>query len=101
MANLRGVLYAKRGSPFNLKIRGSYGTAGNDRIPPYLFANVYTVNGTSKPYFIEDSPYSYLEPEWLSNPNLKWETMVTRNIGIDAGFFNNRLTDIIILLFNI
>ena len=75
----------------NLKIRGSYGSAGNDRIPAYLFANVYTVNGTSKPYFIDESPYSYLEPDWLSNPSLKWETMVTRNIGINAGLFNNRL----------
>ena len=75
----------------NLKIRGSYGTAGNDRIPAYLFANVYTVNGTSKPYFIDERPYSYLEPEWLSNPSLKWETMITRNIGIDAGFFQNRI----------
>lgn len=75
----------------NLKIRGSLGTAGNDRIPAYLFANVYTVNGTSKPYFINESPLSYLEPEWLSNPSLQWETMVTRNIGIDAGFLKNRL----------
>lgn len=75
----------------NLKIRGSYGTAGNDRIPAYLFANVYTVNGTSKPYFINENPLSYLEPQWLSNPALKWETMVTRNIGLDIGFFQNRL----------
>ena len=27
----------------------------------------------------------------LANPNLKWETTVTQNIGLDFGFFKNRL----------
>ena len=26
------------------------------------------------------------------NPHLKWETTITRDIGIDYGFFNERLT---------
>lgn len=28
----------------------------------------------------------------LSNPDLKWETTISRNIGLDFGFFNNRLS---------
>jgi len=27
----------------------------------------------------------------MTNPNLKWETTITRNVGIDYGFFDNRL----------
>ena len=28
----------------------------------------------------------------LYNPDLKWETTITRNIGIDYGFWNNRIS---------
>ncbi|MFR5758290.1 MAG: TonB-dependent receptor domain-containing protein [Bacteroides cellulosilyticus] len=28
----------------------------------------------------------------MANKDLKWETTITRNIGVDFGFFNSRLT---------
>ena len=34
----------------------------------------------------------YLPGKELSNPNLKWEQSRTANIGLDFGFFNNRLS---------
>lgn len=36
----------------------------------------------------------------LYNPNLKWETTITRNIGLDFGFFNNRLSGSLDLYWN-
>ena len=41
-------------------------------------------NGTSTP-MLEHGTYLY-------NPKLKWETTVTRNLGIDYGFWNNRIS---------
>jgi hypothetical protein len=35
-----------------------------------------------------------------ANPNLKWETTITRDFGIDYGFFNERLTGTIDLYWN-
>ncbi len=75
----------------SMKARVSYGTAGNNRIDDYLFSTVYSV-GTSKPYFINESPYTYLYPDALANPELKWETTVTRNAGLDLGILDDRLT---------
>lgn len=39
-----------------------------------------------------NSPAMGLKPTSLANPNLKWETTVTNNIGVDVGLFNNRLS---------
>ena len=36
----------------------------------------------------------------LYNPDLKWETTVTRNLGIDYGFWNNRISGSIDLYWN-
>src|SRR5690554_7152099 len=36
----------------------------------------------------------------MSNENLKWETTVTRNLGVDFGLFNNRLDAVVDLYYN-
>ncbi len=74
----------------SLKLRASYGQAGNDRIPDYLYASLYRVS-SSKGYYLNNNRMSYFYPSSLANPYLKWETMVTRNIGIDFGLFNERI----------
>lgn len=75
-----------------LKIRASYGSNGNQAINAYqtldrLSGTQYiwgdggtTVNGT------------YLPTNGVGNPNLKWETTNTLNIGLDFALFNGRLT---------
>lgn len=74
-----------------LKLRGSYGTAGNQDIAGTgLFggANLYqTLYGTSAGYNNEPA----LVLTQLPNPDLKWETITQANIGVDFGFWNNRL----------
>lgn len=78
----------------SLKLRLSYGMAGNNRINSGLTYTAYSLSSnTSKAPFFNGDRASMLElGNYLSNPNLKWETTVTRNIGIDYGFWNNRLS---------
>lgn len=83
----------------NLKLRFSIGTAGNNRIDSGLLATLYEWSKPSStaPYFTdpetgEEIRSSYLmHGEYLYNPNLKWETTITRNIGIDYGFWKGRV----------
>lgn len=75
----------------NLKLRISYGTAGNNRISDDLWRQ--TMNAASGGYPFGEIRQSYYKnaSSMLINPNLKWETTITRNIGIDFGLFNSRL----------
>lgn len=78
----------------NLKARLSYGTAGNNRIKSGLIDRTYSMAGnTSKaPFFGENREIMLELGNILYNPDLKWETTITRNLGVDFGFFNNRLS---------
>lgn len=78
----------------NLKLRFSYGTAGNNRIGSAMFETTYKAYSSSKYYGAgnEQNPHYTLNNSQLANPDLKWETTITRNIGLDFGFFNERLS---------
>ena len=65
------------------KIRASYGKIGNGvTASPYALYK-YNVN-------YADLAAAYITG--VNNPNLKWETVNPLNIGLDLGFFNNRIT---------
>ena len=73
----------------DLKLRLSYGTAGNNNIPSGLLTQEYVANSTS---WI-NGYNSYLAPsKTMANPNLKWETTITRNVGLDFTLFSSKLT---------
>ncbi|WP_300727003.1 TonB-dependent receptor [uncultured Bacteroides sp.] len=78
----------------NLKLRFSYGTAGNNRIGSAMFETTYKAYSSSKYYGAgnEQNPHYTLNNAQLANPDLKWETTITRNVGLDFGFFNERLS---------
>ncbi len=83
-----GFLEGARDWLDNLKLRLSYGTSGSDGIDASLWKETWetkqtTVDGESVIYYVP----SELKP----NPDLKWETTVSRNLGLDFGFWNNRL----------
>lgn len=85
----------------NLKLRLSYGASGNNRIGNDLYRYIYGTSTPSKPYGINGEQQVIMKPSSaLPNPELKWETTVTRNIGLDYGFFNNRLSGTIDLYWN-
>ncbi len=67
------------------KLRGSYGITGNDQIGDYQYL---------QSYFLGSSHYSDnigLEPARLFNPDFKWEKNRKSEIGLELGFWNNRL----------
>lgn len=71
-----------------LKFRTSYGVTGNQDIGNYLSITTYGKGG----YLILDDKQSIgFEPLRIANPDLKWETTSQFNVGLDFGFFNNRL----------
>lgn len=77
----------------NLKLRLSYGHSGNDRIDADLFLKLYALGDVSKgPGWGENQNYFYeFNNKYPINRKVKWETTITRNIGIDYGFFNERI----------
>ncbi|NPE25192.1 TonB-dependent receptor [Prevotella sp. PCHR] len=76
----------------NLKARLSFGTAGNNRIKSGLVETTYDLTDAKAkaPYFNELVAVM-LYHNTLANPDLKWETTITRNFGIDYGFLGGRI----------
>ena len=77
----------------NLKLRLSYGESGNNRIGNTLYMLTYSLNNGSKRYGVgETSNNDYsASSSYLSNPNLTWETTITRDLGLDFGFLHERI----------
>lgn len=72
-----------------LKIRSSLGQAGNlGGISAYTTMNTARQTGIVP---IKSSPTVTLGMVKNNNPDLKWETRTTFNIGADVGFFDNRI----------
>lgn len=71
----------------DLKLRVSYGQAGNNRIGDFLYLSLYRSNAT--PYSLNNTLVPGYAINVLANPALKWESPVSRNIGLDASLFNN------------
>lgn len=69
-------------SLWNLKLRLSYGKAGNDNLPNGLTSLRYTYDTYS------NDTYLQLAMNYRPNPNLKWETITTTNLGLDLGYKN-------------
>lgn len=78
----------------NLKLRASYGTAGNNRVSnDRLYQTIFTTSASQGGYAATDnSQTSGLYSANLANPNLKWETTISRNVGLDFELFNGRLS---------
>jgi TonB-dependent starch-binding outer membrane protein SusC len=71
------------------KLRYGYGAVGNNRISDLLYLQLYGVTGQ---YAINHSILPGFAPTSLSNPNLKWETNVSSNFGLDLSFLNNKIS---------
>lgn len=72
-----------------LKLRSSLGQAGNlGGISAYTTMNTARQTGIVP---IKSSPTVTLGMVKNNNPDLKWETKTTFNIGADVGFFDNRI----------
>ena len=72
----------------DLKLRFSYGTAGNNNIPSGQLVQVYNSNTTS---WINGFSNYWAPSKTMANPDLKWETTITRNLGLDFTLFGGKL----------
>ena len=80
-----------------LKLRFDYGMAGNNNVDlGYLHTDFLPhVTGTSTTPWVDNMSTMLVAggtDKIAANPNLKWETTITRNLGLDYGFFNQRLS---------
>ncbi len=73
----------------NLKVRGSWGITGNDRIGNYIYEQTYNAN---LDYVLgNDINVGGVALTGLSNPNIRWEEVEQFDIGFDASFFKSKL----------
>ncbi len=75
-----------------LKIRGSYGILGNDRIEPYRYLSSYQF-GSGYPFGDAGSLAinKGLSSTGIPDPNTTWETAKSVNIGFDGSMWNRKL----------
>ena len=72
----------------SLRLRASYGSVGNPAIDPYATLGSLT----TQVYNYGSTVTTGLYPNSVPNPSLDWEYTSTANIGLDFGFFQNRLS---------
>ncbi|MEC4113061.1 TonB-dependent receptor [Myroides pelagicus] len=68
----------------NLLLKASYGAQGNDQVGYYAYQGLFKIQS-----YLEDPG---VVTSRLATPELSWETNLNTNIGLDFGFFNNRLS---------
>lgn len=72
----------------DLKFRVGYGSTGNENV---LGSNSLTLYTSGYNFYFGDKLNTGLLLTQLENPNLKWETDYTFNVGLDFGFLNQRI----------
>ena len=74
------------------KVRISIGQSGNNRVQPYGYTTGY-IPPSNGGYGLSDVlAYTLVTPSRLGNPEITWESLVSRNIGLDLGLLKNKLT---------
>lgn len=74
----------------SLKLRGSWGSLGNQNVPNYLYLSTLGI-GTNLGWIIGNERPNYTTAPGLVSANLTWETSTTTNVGIDASFIKGKL----------
>lgn len=73
----------------DLKLRVSYGVAGNNRIADNQFYQLYQAGVA--PYSLGGVIVNGSAATRLANPELRWETTTTRDVGFDLALLQNRV----------
>jgi TonB-linked SusC/RagA family outer membrane protein len=71
----------------NGKLRGGYGQTGNSNVGN----RILDAYGASGGFVFGETAYTGVNVIRLGNPKLTWETTSELNVGLDLGFFNNRI----------
>jgi TonB-linked SusC/RagA family outer membrane protein len=72
-----------------LKLRYSFGTAGNNNIPSGQISKQYSSTVTA---WLSQSTNYWMAGKIMNNPDLTWETTYTHNVGLDFGLLQGRLS---------
>ncbi|MCW3805485.1 SusC/RagA family TonB-linked outer membrane protein [Plebeiibacterium marinum] len=75
----------------NLKLRLGLGVTGNQEIPNYLYMEQLGITGSST-YYLNGSAVPAVLPTNYANEDLQWEETKQTNIGVDFGFFAERIS---------
>ena len=75
----------------DLKIRASYGATGNQAINPYQTLALLGTDAGSR-YVFGGTTFTGVLPFQNANPNLKWQTTIQTDGGLDFGLLGGRLT---------
>jgi TonB-linked SusC/RagA family outer membrane protein len=73
------------------KIRGGYGKTGANARSGFPFLPKIEPIPQFRYSFDNEKSYTGMGPTQIANPDIGWETVNMTNIGIDLGFFSNRL----------
>lgn len=78
----------------DLKLRAGWGETGQQAVGDLWNAYIPTYSPSQPGSFYPDGMGGWLIPSFPNglNPDLKWETTATWNVGIDFGFLNNRIS---------
>lgn len=68
-----------------IKLRGGYGSVGNQNISNYLYATMYYPSSSN-------GAAGFYTNGHRGTPNLTWEKQKQTNIGVDLSFFGHRLS---------
>ena len=68
-----------------LKVKASYGSQGNDAIGQYMYTDLYSVTN-------DGSDGISIMFGQKGNPNITWETNSNLNVGVEFGFWQDRLS---------
>ncbi len=75
----------------DLKLRFSYGTAGNNNIPTGQNSRIWTAGSGNSLQWIDGQTSYWTTGSHMANPDLTWETTITRNLGLDFTVFGGKL----------
>lgn len=84
----------------NLKIRFDYGSVGNNNVDLGYLRSEYLASASAYTGIFDTKLTDGGADVIAANNKLKWETTITRDLGIDYGFFNERLSGSIDLYWN-
>lgn len=77
----------------DLKLRAGYGVSGNSvGFNAFSALLIYGTQGSGSKFLYNGNITNSIGPTQNDNPNLKWESTATTNIGLDFGFLKNRIS---------
>ncbi|HEX2848492.1 MAG TPA: SusC/RagA family TonB-linked outer membrane protein [Chitinophagaceae bacterium] len=73
-----------------LKLRASWGSVGDQSVPPSLYVPVMP-NTPPSTWIANGVRVNYVGTPTVVSPDITWQNIVSKNIGVDLGILNNKL----------